>query len=102
LSMQLREGDHLSVLGESGCGKSTLLKLIYGMLAPDAGKILFKGQEIPGPSRSLLPGTPDIKYLAQDFGLMPYATVSENVGRDLTNTNKPEKHRRVQQMLDLV
>ncbi len=102
LGLSLPAGAHLSLIGESGCGKSTLLKLIHGSLKPDSGRILLDGQPVPNPSNSLLPGMPGVKYLAQDFGLMPFATVAENVGRDLSNTNKAAKARRVAEMLDLV
>ncbi len=102
LTFSIPAGANLSLIGESGCGKSTLLKLIFGALKPDAGQIAFDGNPVPNPSNSLLPGMPGVKYLAQDFGLMPYATVAENVGRDLSNTNKAAKRQRVMEMLELV
>ncbi len=102
LDLEIGPGGHLSVIGESGCGKSTLLKLIYGSLKPDGGTVTFEGVPVPNPGNSLLPGMPGAKYLAQDFGLMPFATVAENVGRDLSNTNKKAKNHRVGQMLELV
>lgn len=102
LNFSIPAGANLSLIGESGCGKSTLLKLMYGSLQPDAGQISVDGEAVPNPSNSLLPGMPGVRYLAQDFGLMPFATVAENVGRDLSNTNKAAKRRRVLEMLELV
>ena len=102
LTLDVAAGEHLSLIGESGCGKSTLLRLIHGSLKPTSGLISVEGRPVLNPSNSLLPGMPGVKYLAQDFGLMPFATVAENVGRDLSNTNKSAKARRVGQMLELV
>lgn len=43
ISLQIRRGEKIAIVGESGCGKSTLLKLILGLLSPDSGSILFDG-----------------------------------------------------------
>jgi ABC-type Fe3+/spermidine/putrescine transport system ATPase subunit len=102
LSFVVPQGSHTCVIGESGCGKSTLLKLAYGIYDPGMGEILYCGKSLPGPSRSLIPGLDPIKYLSQDFGLMPFITVSENVGKFLSNTNSFAKNQRIEQLLDLV
>jgi ABC-type nitrate/sulfonate/bicarbonate transport system ATPase subunit len=75
----------LSIIGESGCGKSTLLKLIYGLYDLDEGSVFWGENEILGPKFNLIPGMEFIKYLAQDFDLMPFITVAENVGKYLSN-----------------
>ena len=72
LNLQIEEGTHVAIIGESGCGKTTLLKLIYGLYDTDAGTIFWKEQPITGPKENLVPGMPFIKYLSQDFDLMPY------------------------------
>lgn len=101
VSFSIEQGVHLALMGESGCGKSTLLKLLYGLHDPAQGSISYDGQPVLGPSFQLIPGHPQMKYLAQDFGLMPYATVAENVGHFLSNTNKAAKRQRVEELLSL-
>ncbi len=102
LSLAISQGNHLAIIGESGCGKSTLLKLIYGIHDLDSGEIIFDDQPILGPKHNLIPGRDSIQYLAQDFGLMPYITVAENVGKYLSNINKSKKKARVAELLQLV
>ena len=98
----LKEGEHLAVLGESGCGKSTLLKLIYGLYDLDEGQIFWNNTEVLGPKFYLIPGMPFMKYLAQDFDLMPFITVGENVGKFLSNFYPKEKQDRIDELLNLV
>ena len=62
-------------------GKSTLLKIIYGLFDCDEGVLFWKENQILGPKYHLVPGMPFMKYLAQDFDLMPFITVGENVGK---------------------
>jgi ABC-type Fe3+/spermidine/putrescine transport system ATPase subunit len=101
ISFGITQGEHLALMGESGCGKSTLLKLLYGLHDPDQGRITYDGQPVLGPKYQLIPGHDQMKYLAQDFGLMPFATVAENVGHFLSNTDKPAKRKRVEELLEL-
>ncbi len=98
----LQQGKNLAVLGESGCGKSTLLKLIYGIYDLQEGAISFNNKPILGPKNQLIPGDEAIKYLAQDFGLMPYSTVAENVGQFLSNMFPQKKQARIDALLEMV
>ena len=102
VSFSVPKGQNIAVIGESGCGKSTLLKLIYGLYDLDAGTISYDGKPILGPKYNLIPGADFIKYLAQDFDLMPYITVEENVGKFLSNIYKDKKQARVQELLEMV
>jgi ABC-type Fe3+/spermidine/putrescine transport system ATPase subunit len=102
VSFTIAKGQNVAVIGESGCGKSTLLKLIYGLYDLDQGAILYHEKVILGPKHKLIPGEDYIKYLAQDFDLMPYITVEENVGKFLSNTNINAKKARVQELLEMV
>lgn len=91
-----------AIIGESGCGKSTLLKAIYGLFDLDAGQIFWNDIEILGPKYHLIPGMEFMKYLAQDFDLMPYITVAENVGKHLSNFYPDQKKARIFELLDIV
>mgnify|MGYP000008517179 FL=1 len=101
VSFVLPQGEHLAVMGESGCGKSTLLKAIYGLIDVQ-GSIYFCENRVWGPSRQLVPGYAAMKYLAQDFGLGPYHTVAENVGKFVSNLDLDYKKERVAELLSLV
>ncbi len=96
------KGRNLAIIGESGCGKTTLLKLIYGLFDVDQGAIFWNNIKILGPKYNLVAGMPFIKYLAQDYNLMPYTTVGENVGNFLSNTDKLYKNNRIYELLDMV
>jgi len=96
------KGQNIALIGESGCGKSTLLKLIYGMYDLNQGRIIYNDTEVRGPKYNLIPGMPFMKYLAQDFDLMPYETVAENIGKFLSNGFLPLKKLRIQELLEMV
>lgn len=102
LNFNLEKGKTLAIIGESGCGKSTLLKLIYGLYDVDAGTIFWNDKQILGPKFNLIPGMEFMKYLAQDFDLMPYITVAENVGKYLSNIYKDKKQERISELLEIV
>ena len=102
VSFTIVKGQNIALIGESGCGKSTLLKLIYGLYNLDSGEISYNGNPIFGPKSNLIPGEDYIKYLAQDFDLMPHITVEENVGKFLSNMYPEEKSARVKELLDMV
>lgn len=102
ISYTIEKGQNIALIGESGCGKSTLLKLIYGLYDLGSGSITYNGKSVLGPKYNLIPGVDYIKYLAQDFDLMPYTTVEENVGKFLSNSFLPIKKLRIQELLEMV
>ena len=102
ISFSLEKGKILSIIGESGCGKSTLLKLIYGLYDLDEGSVFWNEKEILGQKFNLIPGMEYMKYLAQDFDLMPFITVAENVGKYLSNIYKDKKNQRIAELLEIV
>jgi ABC-type sulfate/molybdate transport systems ATPase subunit len=102
ISFSLTRGKNLAIIGESGCGKSTLLKLIYGLHDLDEGQIFWNETEVLGPKFHLIPGMPFMKYLAQDFDLMPFITVAENVGKYLSNFFPEDKQARISELLEIV
>lgn len=101
-NLKLGEGKTIALAGESGCGKSTLLSLIYGLLNWEEGEIIFEGKKLMGPKGNLVPGEAEMKFVAQNFDLMPYATVAENVGKFISNINLAKKKETVNELLDVV
>jgi ABC-type nitrate/sulfonate/bicarbonate transport system ATPase subunit len=71
-SWQVAASEAWAVIGPSGCGKSTLLYLVAGLRQPSAGRLLVDGQPVPRPRASS-------GLILQDYGLLPWATVWENV-----------------------
>jgi len=101
-NLKLGEGKIIALAGESGCGKSTLLSLIYGLLNWEQGEIIFEGTKLMGPKGNLVPGEAEMKFVAQNFDLMPYATVADNVGKFLSNINLAKKKETVKELLEVV
>ncbi len=101
-NFNLEKGKNLALIGESGCGKSTLLKLIYGLFDLDKGTIFWNNIEVLGPKYNLIPVMDFIKYLSQDFDLMPFITVAENVGKHLSNVDFNKKQNRIVELLKVV
>lgn len=101
ITLNISEGEHVSLIGESGCGKSTLLQLIYGLHHTE-GRVIWNNKELKGPNHNLVPGESFIKYLAQDFDLMPPLTVAENVGKHLSNAYTRKKKKRIMELLEVV
>ena len=102
INFSVHPGEHLSIIGESGSGKSTLLKLIYGEYDLEKGQIFWKDTEILGPKFNLVVGYDFMKYVAQEFDLMPFISVEENIGKHLSNFFPEEKKDRVEELLNVV
>ncbi|WP_299156361.1 ABC transporter ATP-binding protein [uncultured Tenacibaculum sp.] len=102
INFSLKKGEHLCIMGESGCGKSTLLKAIYGLLDLDNGTLFWNDIQILGPKHHLVPGMDFFKYVAQDFDLMPYTSVSENIKKFLSRFYPKEAEKRTQELLQVI
>jgi len=102
LNLKFEGGKIIALAGESGCGKSTLLSLIYGLLDWESGEIIFDGVKLLGPKGNIVPGESEMKFVAQNFDLMPYATVAENVGKFISNINLAKKKETVTDLLEVV
>lgn len=95
VSITARDGEILALIGPSGCGKSTLLGIAGGLLAPSEGRVELRGT----PGRDTLN---EITYVFQDFALLPWASVWENVGFVLKHHNltRAEYRARITDALD--
>jgi len=102
LNIKFEEGKIIALAGESGCGKSTLLNLIYGLLDWESGEIIFNGTKLFGPKGNLVPGEAEMKFVAQNFDLMPYSTVADNVGKFISNIDLKKKKETVTKLLEVV
>ena len=79
MSLQVNQGDFISLLGPSGCGKSTALRLISDLIHPTSGRISWSGDH----------GTGDLGVVFQEATLMPWATVAQNVWLPFRLRGKP-------------
>nr|WP_272209670.1 ATP-binding cassette domain-containing protein [Marinicella sp. W31]MDC2875490.1 ATP-binding cassette domain-containing protein [Marinicella sp. W31] len=79
VSLELRPGEILALLGENGAGKSTLIKTLAGIHKPDSGEILFCGEPYVHRPPKPLQRQP-VAFIHQDMGLIEWMTVGENVG----------------------
>lgn len=101
-SFSLKKGEHLCIMGESGCGKSTLLKAVYGLLDLQKGTVFWEENQVLGPEFNLVPGFEKFKYVAQDFDLMPYISVAENIKKFLSRFYPEESETRTQELLEVI
>lgn len=102
IEFSLQPGEHLAVLGESGGGKSTLLHLIYGLLHLEQGNVLWNDQLLLGPSKNLIPGEPFMKLVTQEFNVMPFTSVAENIAAHLSRKEQHKDDLRVAELLKVV
>lgn len=73
VSLDIEEGEFVSIVGPSGCGKTTILNMIAGFISYTGGEILLNGKAIDGPG-------PERGVVFQSFALFPWKTVLDNVG----------------------
>ncbi len=102
INFSVNEGENTAIIGESGSGKSTLLKLIYGEYDLDEGQIFWKETEILGPKYNLVTGYDFMKQVTQEFDLMPFITVEENIGKHLSRFYPEEKQKRTEELIKVV
>lgn len=98
LSLEVEDGEIVSILGPSGCGKTTLLNLILGITKADQGQIIYQGKditEIPMEKR-------EFNIVFQDYALFPNLNVYQNIVYGLRNKPNISKMEEVDAMIDLL
>ena len=86
VSLEVRRGEYVAIVGESGVGKSTLLNLIAGLDSPDCGSIALDGTDLAslGDAGRTLLRRSRIGFVFQAFHLLPHLTVAQNVALPLS------------------
>jgi len=100
ISLSIRDGEYMVVLGPTGAGKTVLVECIVGIYRPKAGRIVVDGLDVAG----LYPEERNVGYVPQDYALFPNMTVARNVayGLEARKTPRAEVEERVREMMDLL
>lgn len=95
ISLDVSEGEFISIVGPSGCGKSTLLNAVAGLLKPATGTITINNQQVKGP-------TPMVGYMPQSDQLFQWRTIWKNVllGLEVQNKVTPATREYAKQLLE--
>lgn len=104
ISLNVKEGEIISVLGPSGCGKSTLLRIIAGILPLDEGAVRIRGNEVSGRHHTKPPEKRGINMVFQDFALWPHMKVEDNItyGLKVKKVAQEECKKRVKEIAGLL
>jgi NitT/TauT family transport system ATP-binding protein len=94
VSLQVKRGEFVAIIGQSGCGKSTLLSLISGILKPTDGAVLVDGRPVTGPN-------PRVGYMLQQDYLFEWRTILENtvLGAEIQGADMAQARERARQLL---
>jgi NitT/TauT family transport system ATP-binding protein len=97
VSMEVKKGEFVSIVGASGCGKTTLLSIMTGLIKPTHGRVLVN--QVPINGRFGWAG-----YMTQTDTLLPWRTVKENaeIGLEIRGVPKPERQKRVEKLISQV
>ena len=100
ISLDVRQGEFLTLLGPSGCGKTTTLRMIGGFELPSSGEILIEGEAMGDRPPYRRP----VNTVFQNYALFPHMTVAQNVsyGLEMSGVPKPEQKPRVAEALAMV
>ncbi|MBA3823629.1 MAG: AAA-associated domain-containing protein [Ktedonobacterales bacterium] len=98
ISIQVKSGEFVAILGPSGSGKSTLLRILGGLIRASGGSVRYRGEEVTSPNTNLA-------LIFQTFALFPWLTVLENVELGLeaqTNLTRTQKTKRALAAIDTI
>src|SRR5579872_6929626 len=97
INFRMNEGEIVAILGKSGSGKSTLLRIIAGLVEPTQGNVYYRGKPVGGPVRG-------ISMVFQNFALLPWLTVLQNVelGLEALGVGREERRERALKAIDTI
>lgn len=95
ISLDIEEGEFITIVGHSGCGKSTLLKIIAGLVSHEEGLVIRNGKKVTEPG-------PDCGMVFQEHRLLPWLKIKDNIAFGLDRYPKSQKEQLVQKYLQLV
>jgi iron(III) transport system ATP-binding protein len=100
VSLEIEEGELVTLLGPSGCGKTTVLRVIAGFEFPTSGQILLDGNQI----NMVAPNKRGMSMVFQSYAIFPHLNVYENVayGLNVMRISKAELEERMQRVMHLV
>jgi ABC-type lipoprotein export system ATPase subunit len=98
VTLEVKQGEHVALLGKSGSGKSTLLNLIGGLDRPSQGALIVAGQELGRLTSGELAGfrSAAVGMIFQSFNLIPSRTAVENVELPMIFAGRPVRERRAE------
>ena len=102
ISLSVDAGEFVAIQGPSGCGKSTLLLIVGGLLRPDAGQVLIEDTDpyvLSNDKRARFRST-HLGFVFQQFHLVPYLSVLDNVLAPALATRLPESRRRAEDLIE--
>ncbi|HEG2607133.1 MULTISPECIES: ABC transporter ATP-binding protein [unclassified Campylobacter] len=102
ISLSLKEGEIVSILGESGCGKSSLLGCIAGFFEINDGSIYIGDKLVASKNVYLAPQERDVGVLFQDYALFPHLNVEENICFGISSLSKNEQKQRLDEVLEIL
>ncbi len=104
VSLEVPDGELVSLLGPSGCGKTTILRMVAGFVRPNTGRILVGNQVVSGGDVHVPPERRGMAMVFQSYAVWPHMTVCQNVAYPLRCARVPsgEIQARVQRALELV
>jgi len=95
VTLDLKPGEVLGLLGHSGSGKTTLLRVIAGLQAPDSGTVTIDDVVVNDPAVVVPPHMRGVSMVFQSPGLWPHMTIAENISFTLESLSKAEQDTRV-------
>ena len=100
ISLDVKQGEFITLLGSSGCGKTTTLRIIAGLEQPDEGQVILEGKDVTREE----PHKRDVNTVFQSYALFPHMDVASNVayGLKIRKVPKEEQKKRVKEVLQLV
>lgn len=104
ISLDLADGEFVSLLGPSGCGKTTTLRMLAGFISPSSGTIEMNGKLLSSPTSVVPPEKRQMSMIFQSYAIWPNMTVAENVafGLSVRKLSRTEIETRVTRILDVV